>query len=56
VPYVIAPVLPAFRARHPRIDVEVVTEDRFVDIVAEGSPACYKSQELAYVPSLNLGA
>ena len=33
VPYVVAPVLPAFRERHPRVEVEVVTEDRFVDIV-----------------------
>lgn len=35
VPYVIAPLLPKFRAQHPRVDVEVVAEDRFVDIVAE---------------------
>jgi DNA-binding transcriptional LysR family regulator len=35
VPFVIDPVLPTFRARHPRIEVEVVIEDRFVDIVAE---------------------
>ncbi|MFP2906739.1 LysR family transcriptional regulator [Pyxidicoccus sp. 3LFB2] len=39
VPFVIAPVLPAFRARHPRVEVEVVVEDRFVDIVAEGYDA-----------------
>lgn len=45
VPYVIAPVLPAFRARHPRIDVEVVTEDRFVDIVAEGYDAGVRLSE-----------
>jgi len=37
VPFVIDPVLPAFRARHPRIQVEVVIDDRFVDIVAEGT-------------------
>jgi DNA-binding transcriptional LysR family regulator len=37
VPFVIDPVLPTFRARHPRIEVEVVIEDRFVDIVAEGT-------------------
>jgi len=35
VPFVIEPVLPTFRARHPRVDVEVVIEERFVDIVAE---------------------
>lgn len=39
VPLVISPVLPAFRERHPRIEVEVVVEDRFVDIVAEGYDA-----------------
>ncbi len=39
VPYVIAPVLPAFRARHPRVEVEVVVEERLVDIVAEGYDA-----------------
>ncbi|MCP3102667.1 LysR family transcriptional regulator [Myxococcus sp. K15C18031901] len=39
VPYVITPVLPTFRERHPRIEVEVVIEDRFVDIVAEGYDA-----------------
>ena len=35
VPFVIDPVLPTFRARHPRVEVEVVVEERFVDIVAE---------------------
>jgi DNA-binding transcriptional LysR family regulator len=44
-PYVIAPVLPAFRARHPRIDVEVVAEDRLVDIVAEGYDAGVRLSE-----------
>jgi DNA-binding transcriptional LysR family regulator len=39
VPFVITPVLPAFRARHPRIDVEVVVEERLVDIVGEGYDA-----------------
>ncbi|MEW5853370.1 MAG: LysR family transcriptional regulator [Myxococcota bacterium] len=39
VPYVIAPVLPAFRARHPRVEVEIVVEERLVDIVAEGYDA-----------------
>ena len=45
VPYVVAPVLPAFRERHPRVDVEVVTEDRFVDIVAEGYDAGVRLSE-----------
>jgi DNA-binding transcriptional LysR family regulator len=39
VSYVVAPVLPALRARHPRLEIEVVAEDRFVDIVAEGYDA-----------------
>jgi DNA-binding transcriptional LysR family regulator len=39
IPFVIDPVLPAFRARHPRVEVEVVIEERFVDIVAEGYDA-----------------
>ena len=38
-PYVIAPILPRFLASHPRIDVEVVFEDRLVDIIAEGYDA-----------------
>ncbi|QZZ52194.1 HTH-type transcriptional regulator PgrR [Myxococcus xanthus] len=33
VPFAITPVLPTFRARHPRVEVEVVVEDRFVDVV-----------------------
>ena len=39
VAFVINPVLPTFRARHPRVEVEVDIEDRFVDIVAEGYDA-----------------
>src|SRR2546421_33461 len=39
VPFVIDPVLPAFRARHPRIEVEVAIQERLVDIVAEGFDA-----------------
>jgi DNA-binding transcriptional LysR family regulator len=39
VPFVIDPVLPTFRARHPRIEVEIVLEERLVDIVAEGYDA-----------------
>jgi DNA-binding transcriptional LysR family regulator len=39
VPFVINPVLPAFHERYPRIEVEVVVEDRFVDVVAEGYDA-----------------
>jgi DNA-binding transcriptional LysR family regulator len=45
VPFVIKPVLPTFRARHPRVEVEVVIEDRFVDIVAEGYDAGVRLSE-----------
>lgn len=39
LPFVIDPVLPAFRARHPRVEVEISIQDRLVDIVAEGYDA-----------------
>ena len=42
---VIAPVLAKFRERHPRIDVELVFEDRRVDIVAEGYDAGIRLSE-----------
>lgn len=45
VPYVIAPVVPTFRERHPRVEVEVVVEDRFVDIVEEGYDAGVRLSE-----------
>ena len=45
VPFVITPVLHTFRARHPRVEVEVVIEDRFVDIVAEGYDAGVRLSE-----------
>jgi DNA-binding transcriptional LysR family regulator len=45
VPFVIDPVLPTFRVRHPRIEVEVVLEDRLVDIVAEGYDAGVRLSE-----------
>jgi DNA-binding transcriptional LysR family regulator len=45
VPFVIAPVVPTFRERHPRIDVEVSVEDRLVDIVAEGFDAGIRLSE-----------
>src|SRR5512133_3947864 len=38
VPFVINPVLPTFRLRHPRVEVEAVLEDRFVDIVEPLAP------------------
>lgn len=46
LPFVIAPVLSAFRARHPRIDVEVAVEERLVDIVAEGYDAGVRLSEV----------
>jgi DNA-binding transcriptional LysR family regulator len=39
VPFVITPVLPTFRARHPHVDVEICVEERLVDIVGEGYDA-----------------
>jgi DNA-binding transcriptional LysR family regulator len=45
VPFVINPVLPTFRLRHPRVEVEVDVEDRFVDIVAEGYDAGVRLSE-----------
>lgn len=39
MPFVIDPVLPVFRSRHPRIEVEIAVDDRLVDIVAEGFDA-----------------
>ncbi len=38
-PFVVEPLLPVFRARHPHIEVELVFEDRMVDIVGEGFDA-----------------
>lgn len=45
VPLVIEPVLPTFRARHPRVELEVDVDDRFVDIVAEGYDAGVRLSE-----------
>ncbi|HET9598453.1 MAG TPA: LysR family transcriptional regulator [Anaeromyxobacteraceae bacterium] len=39
LPFLIDPVLPTFRARHPRVEVEVAISERLVDIVAEGYDA-----------------
>jgi len=43
--FVIDPVLPVFRERHPRVEVEVVVEERFVNIVAEGYDAGVRLSE-----------
>jgi len=45
VPFVIEPVLAAFRARHPRVEVEVAAQDHLVDIVAEGYDAGVRLSE-----------
>ena len=45
IPFVIAPVLPTFRARHPRVEVEVSIDERFVDIAAEGYDAGIRLSE-----------
>jgi DNA-binding transcriptional LysR family regulator len=46
VPFVIDPVLPTFRERHPRIEVEIALHDRFVDIVAEGYDAGVRTESI----------
>jgi DNA-binding transcriptional LysR family regulator len=45
VPFIITPVLPTFRARHPRVEVDIVIEERFVDVVAEGYDAGVRLSE-----------
>jgi len=45
VPFVIDPVLPTFRVRHPRVEVEVAVEERLVNIVAEGYDAGVRDTE-----------
>lgn len=45
VPFLISPVLPTFHEQNPRVEVEVVIEDRFVDIVAEGYDAGVRLSE-----------
>ena len=45
VPFVIAPVVPTFRERHPRVEVEVCVDDRLVDIVADGFDAGVRLSE-----------
>ena len=43
--FVIKPFLPTFRERHPRIELELVFEDRRVDIVKEGFDAGIRLSE-----------
>ncbi len=45
LPFVITPVLPTFRARHPRVEIEVAVDERLVDIVAEGYDAGVRLSE-----------
>src|SRR5262245_61732133 len=45
VPFVIDPVLPTFRARHPRVEGRIRIDDRLVDIVAEGYDAGIRLSE-----------
>ncbi len=45
VPFVIDPVVPAFRVRHPRVEIEIAIEERLVDIVAEGYDAGVRESE-----------
>jgi len=43
--FAIEPILPKFRARHPRIEIELVFEDRRVDIVRQGYDAGIRLSE-----------
>lgn len=43
--FVIEPVLPVFRERHPRIQLELVFDDRRVDVVGEGFDAGIRLSE-----------
>jgi DNA-binding transcriptional LysR family regulator len=43
---VLEPVLPIFRTRHPRVEVDLVLEDRLVDIVAQGFDAGIRLSEV----------
>ncbi|WP_164019975.1 LysR family transcriptional regulator [Pyxidicoccus trucidator] len=45
VPFIIKPVLPRLLARHPKVEVDVTVENRFVDIVAEGFDAGIRLSE-----------
>lgn len=45
VPFVIVPTLPAFRERYPRVQLEIMLDERFVDIVAEGYDAGVRLSE-----------
>jgi DNA-binding transcriptional LysR family regulator len=45
MPFLVTPVLPVFRERHPRIDIEVVVDERLVDIVGEGYDAVVRLTE-----------
>jgi DNA-binding transcriptional LysR family regulator len=45
VPFVVTPLVPVFRARHPCIELELAIEDRLVDIVGEGYDAAIRLTE-----------
>ena len=45
MPFVIDPVVPKFRKRHPRIELEIATEDRLIDLVGEGYDAGVRLSE-----------
>ena len=46
LPFVIEPVLPTFRARYPRVEVEIDVSDRLVDLVSEGFDAGVRSSDV----------
>lgn len=45
IPLIVEPVLPRLRAQHPRLEVEIVVDDRLVDIVSGGFDAGVRLSE-----------
>ncbi|KIZ39812.1 MULTISPECIES: LysR family transcriptional regulator [Rhodopseudomonas] len=45
--HLIAPALPGFRRRHPKVTIDLRLSDRFVDIVADGIDVAVRIGELA---------
>ncbi len=45
--HVIAPILPAFRARHPKVTIDLRLDDRLVDLVEQGIDVAVRIGDLA---------
>jgi len=46
LPFVLEPVIPVFRRRHPRVAIEVIVKDDVADFIAEGFDAAFAVSEL----------